>query len=1620
MKTTLIKNIKFHNLHHSLINLAIVFLLIQGLLFSHNLTSVQAADLLQANFDSGQNGFSYIDDIFGTNQPSYANGSRITTSNCYSGGCLNVQLGGIDANTITNISGGWRYSFSLTNSESGVSLSLRYRLIMPAVYDYDEYSRVQVSLDGKLIGRGSKSYVDHTGGDNNFAHDTGWVYVQLHLGDVGAGDHTLVIGGLSNKKNASTELTDIYIDTVALTSGNVAPAPSAAKVLVDRLDIAAFKADIQTLSNMGDRCRMSGCAPYNSYFNAQNWLAQQLASMGYTPQYNNYTTSLPSTTGSNLYVTKVGTTHPESMYIVSNMLDGRGGGGGADDDASGVALTLEIARLFASPDVQTDYSIRFIFFDEEEAGLNGSEGYVATRASLRGKENPVGSGLYPEPNWLGIIQHDMILYDHGVGTPTTNQSPYADLDVEWTAGATFATQSQALAQTWRFLNTSYATDYPANSANNSGNTDDYSFRNHCPAVSVRENRRLGPGEWINPYYHKTSDVYLNYSEADFLLGFNATQTTLGVIAELAGARLTTANQPPVANPQSVSTNEDTTLGITLTGSDPEGAPLTYLIVSQPSNGTLSGTAPALTYTPAPNFNGADNFTFKVNDGTTESAPATVSITVNPVNDAPVAFSQNLTTTSDSPLSMTLMGSDLDNDPLTYSVTAQPIYGSLQGSAPSLTYIPPIGFQGTDSFAFQVTDSQAQSLPASITISVTPVNHPPIAYPQSLATNEDLPLEIQLAGSDPDNNPINFRIISGPANGRLDGNAEFWTYTPNPDFFGPDSFTFVSTDGQFDSPIATVLIDVSPVSDAPLAINQALNLNEDVPITFTLTGTDGDGDALTFSMVSYPQHGELEGTPPQLTYYPAANYFGSDGLSFRVNDGLADSAEATITFEILSVNDLPIANPQTLATDEDTAISVELSGSDLESALLSYSVNTDQLHGSLSGTPPIVYYTPSADFNGLDTFSYTVNDGLDDSVPVIVSIQVNPLNDPPLANTLAVVTQQDQEILVNLTGSDVDADPLTCLIVTPPINGSLIGTGCNLAYKPASGYVGSDTFTFKVNDGQIDSLIAMVSITVNPSGPVFWDDFETNLGWIRNPNGSDTATLGVWERANPESVDYNGLKQLGTTMSGSFDLVTGPLAGSSAGAYDLDGGTTSMRSPLITLPLGRDLELSFSYYLAHSTNSSTADYLRISIVDATNHLVFEELGMTDDDDAVWATFEADITSFAGKNIYLLIEAGDVSTASLLEAGIDDVQILSVKPNTPPTAISQSIVTDEDLPIGVSLTGSDPDGDTLSYRIVSAPMYGTLSGTVPNLVYTPNANYAGNDTFSFVSNDGKLDSETVSVTILVNPVNDPPVANSQTDTTNQNTPLSIILTGSDVDSTTLSFSVVTQPANGILSGSAPNLTYTPKVGFSGADSFTFVVNDGAVNSTPVVVSITVNLPGPVTVFSDDFETNKGWVRNSAGTDTAKSGLWERANPKSTSYSGTKQMGTTTSGSYDLVTGPLAGSSSSSYDVDGGITTMRSPLITLPISGNLQLSFRYYLAHRSNSSSADYLRVKIVGNTTVTILQELGAANDDDAVWATFAGDLTSFSGQSVYILIEAADASSESLVEAAIDDVLITAN
>jgi hypothetical protein len=243
-----------------------------------------------------------------------------------------------------------------------------------------------------------------------------------------------------------------------------------------------------------------------------------------------------------VYCTKIGTTHPDEMYIVSAHMDGHGWGEAANDNGSGTALVMELARILSRPDVRTERTIRFALWNNEETGHQGSRAYVEQRRALQGKENPAGSGRYPEPKWLAMIQHDMMLFDHGAPRPdgsiSPEQRPEADINIEFQSKAKFAAQANTLAWAIEAANERYASDYPAVIGSHMTNTDSVDFEDVVASVSLRENERgtqIGSG-W-DPHWHQPTDVYATFSDKDFRLGLNAAQTTLAAVAQLAGASL---------------------------------------------------------------------------------------------------------------------------------------------------------------------------------------------------------------------------------------------------------------------------------------------------------------------------------------------------------------------------------------------------------------------------------------------------------------------------------------------------------------------------------------------------------------------------------------------------------------------------------------------------------------------------------------------------------------------------------------------------------------------------------------------------------------------------------------------------------------------------------------------------------------------------------------------------------------------------------------------------------------------------------------------------------------------------------------------------------------------------
>lgn len=913
------------------------------------------------------------------------------------------------------------------------------------------------------------------------------------------------------------------------------------------------------------------------------------------------------------------------------------------------------------------------------------------------------------------------------------------------------------------------------------------------------------------------------------------------------------NDAPVANSQSVTVTEDIAKAITLSGSDVEGSALTYTVVSQPTKGILSGTAPNLTYTPNTNANGSDSFTFRVNDGSLNSGTATVSINITPVNDAPVANSQSVTTLEDTAKAVTLSGSDVDGDSLTYTIVAQPTKGTLSGTAPNLIYTPNANYNGSDSFTFRVNDGTVNSSTATVSITVTAVNDPPVADNQSVSALEDIAKAITLTGSDVDGDTLTYSVVNPPSNGTLSGTAPNLTYLGNTNYYGSDSFTFRVNDGKTNSALATVTITITAVNQSPVASSQSVTTPEDTAKAITLVASDPDNNPLTYTIVASPAHGSLSGTAPNVTYTPAANYNGPDSFTFKVNDGKADSATVTVSLNITAVNDAPVANAQSTSTLEDTAKAITLTGSDVDGDSITFVVVTGPAHGTLSGVAPNLIYTPTANYSGPDTFTFKVNDGKTDSATALVSISVTPVNDAPLASAQSVTTAEDNAKAITLAGTDPDGDTLTYSIVAGPAHGTLTGTAPNVTYRPATNYNGSDSFTFKVNDGTVDSPTAVVSITVTPvnDAPIA---AAQAVGTDRNVAKAITLT---GSDVDGDSLTFSIASQPGKgVLSGTApNLIYTPnnnVTGTDSFTFRVNDGLLNSAVATVSINIAQGPN---TVPVANAQSATTAE-------DTAKAITLT--GSDADDDALTFAIVTPpahgVLSGTAPNMTYSPAAnynGSDSFTFKANDGTADSAIatvsLTVTPvNDAPVANAQSVTTVEDTAKAIVLTGSDVDGDSLNFAVVSGPSHGSLSGSAPNLIYTPVANYNGSDSFTFRANDGTTNSALATVSVNITPANDAPVANAQSVTTAEDTAKAITLTGSDIDGDTLTFIIVTQPAHGALTGSGANRTYTPATDYNGSDSFTFKVNDGNLDSPTVTVSITVSPANDAPVASSQSVT------------------------------------------------------------------------------------------------------------------------------------------------------------------------
>jgi len=898
-----------------------------------------------------------------------------------------------------------------------------------------------------------------------------------------------------------------------------------------------------------------------------------------------------------------------------------------------------------------------------------------------------------------------------------------------------------------------------------------------------------------------------------------------------GESLPDCNDPPVAANDAYTVAEGGTLtvpapGVLANDSDPEGSPITAILVSGPAHAT------SFTFNADGSFNyvhdgsetTSDSFTYKANDGSLDSNVATVNITITPVNDPPVANNDSYTVNEDVALNVAAPGvlandTDPDGPSATAILVSGPSHASSFALNPdgSFTYTGTLNYNGPDSFTYKVSDGSLFSNTATVNITVTAVNDAPVAANDSYSTNEDTALNVATPGvlgndSDVDSPSITAVLVSGPlhaASFALNADGSF-SYTPALNYNGSDSFTYKASDGSLFSNIATVSLTINPVNDAPVAVADAYSTNEDTNLTVGAPGvlandSDVDSMVITAVQVSGPSNAAsfTLNADGSFSYTPNPNFNGTDSFTYKANDGSLDSNTVTVTITVNAVNDAPVITaPAAASTNEDTTLAFStISVNDVDAGSGNVTVTLNVANGTLT-----------------------------------------------LASTSGLTVSGNGSASVTATGTLAD------------LNAALNG----LAYAPNANYNGADT----------------LAITANDNG-------NTGAGGPLTDAKSVAITVNAVNDAPVNSVP-------GTqTTAEDTNLVFSSANGNAITTSDVDAGANNVQVTLNatngTLALG-------------STTGVTVSGNGTSTVTITGTITDINAAL----DGTAFTPNADFNGPASVSI---------TTNDLGNTGSGGAQSDTDSITVNVTAVNDAPVAHDDGPYNVTTGGTftlpapgvlandtDVDSPTLTAVLVSGPAHATffVLNSDGSFTYT-NDGTSGTDSFTYKANDGSLDSNVATVTLNV--TTQPPVANQDNYTGVGNTELRVglpagvfpaaVVSGSvldnDTDADTLHAALVvsafdTSSINGgtVVMTPAGNFSYLPATGFTGVDTFHYSVSDGT-NTTVGTVQITItervwyvnntgangsgrsNSPFNTTLNAQNASAINDWIYVHTGTST-----------------------------------------------------------------------------------------------------------------------------------------------------------
>ena len=1060
---------------------------------------------------------------------------------------------------------------------------------------------------------------------------------------------------------------------------------------------------------------------------------------------------------------------------------------------------------------------------------------------------------------------------------------------------------------------------------------------------------------VNPNDNQNGTAHITLRVTDGNGGYKEYAFTVTVAA---------VNDDPVGDDTSGIIDEDTSYTVAwgtltsdvdiVTNADSLGVTIT----TQAAHGTAVVSGGNIVYTPNEDWNGVDSFVYTVTDSAGATDTGTITVTVTQVNDAPVADDEpDVTTNEDTAVTIDVLDGDTDTDQkeelnaypgdevLSISLTGAtgPLHGSVEVVDGEIVYTPNANYNGEDTFEYYVTDGEAQDL-GEVTVTIAQVNDDPVAGEDTATTNEDTAVTINVLANDTDvdtgagnDGTLHSRddfsislegVTTAPANGDVavvDGKI---VYTPDANWYGTDTFTYFILDGHGGSDEGTVTVTVNSVNDLPEFVTNPANmsLTEDLAdgsSEFTVGDVETPAADLTVTFVSSDNttlvdSGDVTITPGEggvrtVVVNPNDNQNGTAHITLRVTDGDHGYVEYTFTVTVAAVNDDPVGDDTSGIIDEDTSYTVAWGTltSDVDIVTnadsLDVTITTQAAHGTAVVSAGNIIYTPNANWNGEDSFVYTVTDSEGATDTGTITVTVTQVNDAPVADDEPdVTTNEDTAVTIDVLDGDTDTDQkeelnaypgdevlsISLTGATGPLHGSVEVVDGEIVYTPNANYNGEDTFEYYVTDGEAQDLgeVTVTIAQVNDDPVAVADtattdeDTAVTIDVLANDTDVDTGAGndGTLHSRDDFSISLEGVTT--APANGDVAVVDGKIVytpdanwyGTDTFTYFILDGHGGSDEGTVTVTVGGDNDAPVAAddsasaeedhtvtvnVLANDTDADPGDTLSfVSFLGDTSSLPGTLNGTT----AGVVTFVPDANWNGSFTVqYQMRDADGLTDEATITITVNAV-------NDDPVAEGFLATTNEDTAKAIDVSGYISDVDvatnadslTVTVETGDGPTPGSVSVSGTTITYTPAANWNGEDSFTYTVTDSAGKTDTGIITVTVAAVNDAPVADNDSATTNEDTPVTVDVLDGDTDVDTdaelnvtpqaaVTIGSVGTPAHGTAEIVEGKIVYTPAANWNGTDSFTYTVTDGEQTDTGTV-SITVTPVNDNPVAEADFAT------------------------------------------------------------------------------------------------------------------------------------------------------------------------